>query len=86
MPNHKSSLKRIRQTIKKNYFNSVNKKLVKKATRAVLESENHADAMSNLNKAYSVLDKVAAKGVYHKNTVARKKSRLNAIVKKMLTK
>jgi small subunit ribosomal protein S20 len=84
MPNHKSCLKRIRQTKKKNYYNTTNKKLVKKATRTVLESENHADAMVNLNKAYSILDKVAARGVYHKNTVSRKKSRLNAIVKKMM--
>lgn len=85
MPNHKSSLKRIRQTAKKNYYNRTNKKLVKLATRAVLEANNHADAMTNLNKAYSVLDKVAAKGIYHKNTIARKKSRLNAIVKKLKT-
>jgi len=83
MPNHKSCLKRIRQTKKKNYYNTTNKKLVKKAARAVLESENHTDAMANLNKAYSIFDKVAARGVYHKNTIARKKSRLNAFVKKM---
>ena len=85
MPNHKSSLKRIRQTKKRNYYNNTNKKLVKKATRAVVEAPTYEEAMTNLHKAYSILDKISARGVYHKNTVARKKSRLNALVKKMQT-
>ncbi len=85
MPNHKSSLKRIRQTRSKNYYNNTNKKLVKKITRAVVDSPNYEEAMTNLHKAYSILDKVQARGVFHKNTIARKKSRLNAFVKKLQT-
>lgn len=81
MPNHKSCLKRIRQTRSKNYYNNTNKKLVKKITRAVVDSPTYEEGMENLKKAYSILDKVQARGVFHKNTIARKKSRLNAYVK-----
>lgn len=78
MPNHKSSYKRIRVSEKRNEYNRLNKKLLKKAVRAVRDAETYEDAQKNLPNAYRVIDKVTARGVIHKNTAARKKSRLNA--------
>jgi len=47
----------------------------KKAQHAV--SENDSDnARANVVKAISEMDKAVSKGIVHKNTAARKKSRL----------
>jgi small subunit ribosomal protein S20 len=83
MPNHKSSYKRIRVTEKRNQYNRLNKKLLKKAVRAVQDAETYEEAFKNLPNAYSVIDKVTARGVIHKNTAARKKARLNALTLRM---
>jgi len=85
MAHHKSSIKRIRQTKKRNYYNRTNKKLVKKALRAVRESTTYEEASTNLRSAFSILDKVIYRGVFHKNTVANKKSSLAKFVKKLET-
>ncbi len=83
MANHKSCLKRIRQTKKLNYYNRSNKKLVKQAIRAVEEATTYESASLLLSKAQSILDRVAARGVMHKNTVARRKARLSSLVKNL---
>lgn len=61
----------------------MNKKLVKNAIKSVLESKTAEDAIKNYSSATSVLDKVAARGVLHKNNVANKKSRLAKHVNKL---
>lgn len=83
MAHHKSSIKRIRQTKKRNYYNRTNKKLVKKALRAVREAKTYDEAAKNLNAAYSILDKVVYRGVMHKNTAANRKSTLTKFVAKL---
>lgn len=83
MANHKSCLKRIRQDKKRNLFNRQNKKMVKKAVRAVVDAENYDNAMEALKGAYSVLDRVSSRGIIHKNAASRKKARLSAFVKRM---
>lgn len=76
MAHHKSALKRIRQSRKRRLYNRLNKKLVKVAMRSVLEAKTIEDAQKNYSKATSILDKVAAHGVLHKNNASNKKSRL----------
>jgi len=83
MAHHKSALKRIRQSRKRRLYNRANKRLVKQAIRAVREAKTHQEALQLLNKAYSVLDKVAARGVIHKNKAANHKSALAKIAKKL---
>ena len=46
----------------------------KKAQHAV--SENDSEAKADVTNAISEMDKAVAKGIIHKNTAARKKSRL----------
>ncbi|HZY61645.1 MAG TPA: 30S ribosomal protein S20 [Edaphobacter sp.] len=84
MANHVSSLKRARQTETKTAVNRANKSKLRGGLRALREAIAKGDANS-LNEAYratvSVLDKSVQKGVLHKNTASRYKSRLNARVK-----
>ncbi len=53
---------------------------IKKARLAIARGDKDA-AQHAFREAMSIIDKVAAKGVIHKNAAARHKSRLNARVK-----
>ena len=83
MAHHKSAEKRNRQNIKRNLYNRANKKLVKEAVKAVRSAQSADVAKEALTKAMSILDKVAACGVMHKNTVANRKSSLAKFVNKL---
>ena len=90
MANHVSSLKRARQTVAKTSNNRANKSKLRGTLRTLREAILKGDA-AGLMKVYSqtasILDKSVQKGVLHKNTASRYKSRLNARVKTaMLTK
>lgn len=50
--------------------------MMKTHIKKVLGSENKETAQSALRKAVSVIDKVSAKGIIHKNKAANQKSRL----------
>jgi small subunit ribosomal protein S20 len=74
-----SAKKRIRQNLKRRARNRHRKDLVKeqvKAYQAALTSGDVEKAEQELRKTASRLAKVAAKGTIHKNTAARKRSRL----------
>jgi len=49
----------------------------------VTEARTQTDARARLSEVFSVLDGMAAKGVLHANTVARRKSRLTNMVSKL---
>ena len=85
MAHHKSAIKRIRQTRTRKLYNRANKKSLRIAIRKVREAASYDEGMGLLKKAYSVLDKVAARGVIHKNNAANKKSSLSVWVKKLKT-
>ena len=84
MANHISSLKRTRQTIVKTANNRANKSKLRGTLRTLREAILKGD-QGELMKVYShtasILDKSVQKGVLHKNTASRYKSRLNARVK-----
>ncbi len=74
-----SAKKRVRQTEKRRARNRARKeqvKMVVKGFTAAIASGDMEKAQSELNVAASRIDKVAAKGALHKNTAARKRSRL----------
>ena len=83
MAHHKSAEKRNRQSIKRNLYNRANKKLVKEAVKAVRSAQTADVAKEALTKAMSILDKVAARGVLHKNTAANRKSSLARFVNRL---
>ena len=79
MANMLSAKKRIRQNVKRRARNRWRKGQIKEAVRvfeASLHSGNVEQASEQLKVVYRRLDKVAAAGMIHKNTAARKKSRL----------
>ena len=84
MANHVSSLKRARQTETRTAVNRANRSLVRGSLRALREALAKGDvkeAQAQFRKTVSTLDKSVQKGVLHKNTASRYKSRLNARVK-----
>jgi small subunit ribosomal protein S20 len=80
LANHKSALKRARQNEERRLNNKATKTRVKnvvKSVRQAVTGQTEANAATELNIAKSVIDKAAKKGVIHKNTAARKISRLS---------
>ncbi|MEA4816233.1 MAG: 30S ribosomal protein S20 [Lachnospiraceae bacterium] len=86
MANIKSAKKRIKVTSKKTLFNkmvkSKTKTYVKKVLSAV-ETGNKEDASAALKVALTAIDKAYTKGIFHKNSAARKKSYLTRLVNAM---
>ncbi len=81
MPHHKSAEKRLRQTEKRTVINRARlsrvRTFVKKVETAIGSGDKEA-AQSALRIAQPELHRATTKGVLHKNTVARKLSRLAA--------
>jgi len=78
MPNIKSAKKRVEVIKKKTAINAPIKTSVKTAVKKFDEAlvAGVEKAQESLQKAYKTIDMAATKGVVHKNTAARKKSRL----------
>ena len=81
MPNHKSAEKRMRQNEKRKQINRSNRTRVRSSIRklrASLESGDAKELTTLLPATVSTIDKAVQKGVLHRNTAARLKSRLTA--------
>ena len=77
MANIKSQIKRNRQTEKRNLRNrKVRSELHTRTKSALTALESGEDAEDAVNAAIKRIDKAAQKGVLHKKTAARRKSRL----------
>ena len=78
MPNHKSAIKRMKQSEKRRLFNrnyrNRARTLVKKARTAI--TKRTADVTEAVRAAIKDLDMAASRGVIHKKNAARRKSRL----------
>lgn len=86
MANHKSAEKRVRQTIKRNEINRKNRSRVRtqiKKLRAALSTHDKAASTEQLNPTIAVIDKAVNKGILHRNTAARYKSRLTKHVNEL---
>ncbi|PID56035.1 30S ribosomal protein S20 [candidate division KSB3 bacterium] len=87
MANHKSALKKIKQDKIRQMRNKAYKTRLKNVVKNVetaLSDANKEAAQAALQEAISTLDRVASKGVIHKNKAARKKSRLTKKVNALL--
>ena len=81
MPHHKSAEKRLRQTEKRTAINRARMSRVRtfvKKVETAIETGDKAEAQSAFQVAQPELHRATTKGVMHKNTVARKLSRLAA--------
>ena len=86
MPNIKSAQKRVKINERNRIRNVAIKSALKTSIKKVFESIKNAVSEDKIkeavNKAYSIIDKAVTKGVIHKNTAARRKSRLTRHVNK----
>lgn len=82
----KSALKANRQNIKRREHNRQMRSRLRtslKAIRASLDAKDLDAARAALNQTVSLVDKMAGKGMIHKNTAGRYKSRLAARVTRL---
>ncbi|MCR5261648.1 MAG: 30S ribosomal protein S20 [Candidatus Gastranaerophilales bacterium] len=87
MANIKSAKKRILVAERNHDKNVAYKSKVKTAVKTVLSaaSAKDSDALkASLSLVYKLCDQGVSKGIFHKNTAARKKSRLTKAVNKLL--
>lgn len=85
MANIASAKKRAIQTVKRQTRNTALRSRaytsLKKARKAIESGEN-AEAQTAVKEAFSQIDRMVPKGIFHKNKAGRLKSRLNAALKK----
>jgi len=80
MPQHKSAEKRIRQNEKRRKRNQSRKTTVRTKIKELKSLEDQDAAEALLNDVKGDLDRLAAKGIIHKNRAANKKSKLEKYV------
>ncbi len=86
MANHKSAEKRIRQNEKRNAINRANRSRLRtqiKKLRAAIGTHDKTASGEILAPTISLIDKAVNKGIIHKNTAARHKSRLTKHVNEL---
>ncbi len=87
MANIKSAKKRILVAERNHDRNVAYKSKVKTAVKVVLveaAAKNQDAVNAALSTVYKLCDQGVSKGIFHKNTAARKKSRLTKAVNKLL--
>ena len=86
MANSAQARKRARQSLKNRAHNASLRTAFRTAVKKVLkavEAGDKAAAQAVYRESTKVLDRIADKGVFHKNKAARNKSRLSAKIKAM---
>lgn len=76
MPQHKSAAKRVRQNEKRRQQNRQHKTHVRSLMKKLRATEDREEAEALLPEAKSALDRLASKGIIHKNKAANYKSKL----------
>lgn len=85
MPIKDSAKKALRGSLAKKRYNIARKDKMKDAVKTVKKlvlAKTPDEAKNMMSAAYKAIDKAAKRGVIKKNTAARKKSRLSAMIKK----
>lgn len=77
MPQHKSAIKRVRQNKKRREHNRTQRSRLKTLEKKVYEIEDKEKAEEAFREAVAYLDKMASKGIVHRNYAARRKSKLS---------
>lgn len=83
MPQHKSAIKRVRQSEVRRERNRIHRSRMRTMIKKLRETENPAEATTLLVSVKSYLDRMAGKGIIHKNAAANKKSSLDKFVKSL---
>ncbi len=84
MANIASAKKRARQNLKCRLHNNSQRSMLRtqlKRVMAAIEKKDKDSAQQAFNEAVPVIDKMANKGIIHKNKAARHKSHMNARIR-----
>lgn len=79
MPNNKSTEKRLRQSVRLNLTNKIKKSQMRsyiRKLREAVEAKDKETAQSLLPIAFKKIDKALKGGCIHKNTAARRKTKI----------
>lgn len=76
MPQHQSAKKRVRQNEKRRQHNKAQSSRVRSMIKKLREMEDKEQATEMLNDVKGALDRLASKGIIHKNKAANYKSKL----------
>ena len=79
MANHKSAIKRARQSEVRRLRNKTNKTRVKNVVKTTREAAGSSpeEAQAKLQEAMRVIDRAASKGAMHRKTASRRIARLS---------
>ena len=80
MAQHLSAERQARKALRHRERNRRYKSMMKTAIRRVREAKERDKAAIELKKVVKLLDKLAAKGIIHRNNASNKKSRLTKFV------
>lgn len=76
MPQHKSAAKRVRQNETRRVRNRVQRTRMRTMIKKLRQTDNGDEAQALLPEVKAYLDRLAAKGIIHKNKAANYKSEL----------
>ncbi len=80
MPQHKSAIKRVRQTEKRRLRNRVHKMRVRTLIKDLRATTSRQEAETRLNEVKALLDRMATRKLMQPNAAARTKSQLERFV------
>lgn len=83
MPQHKSAIKRVRQNAKRAERNKSRLTKLKTLVKKVRSATSKETAVAALKTATKNLDRMASKGLIHKNKAANQKAKLTKHVNKL---
>ncbi|MFA6235323.1 MAG: 30S ribosomal protein S20 [Bacteroidota bacterium] len=80
MPQHKSAKKRMRTSERLRLYNRANKSRVKTAVKDLRNTTDKSSAEEKYKEVSAILDRLATRGIIHRNTAANRKSKLAKFV------
>lgn len=83
MPQHKSAMKRVRQSEKKRLRNRYHRSRMRTLVKRLEQEEDKEKAQSLLNEVKSCLDQLTRRNIIHKNKAANFKSSLEKKVNRL---
>jgi small subunit ribosomal protein S20 len=83
MATHKSAIKRHKQSLKRRAMNRARKSELKTWIKKVRTAQDKETAKAAYIKVVSLLDKLATKGIIHKNKASNQKSKLALFINKL---
>ncbi len=83
MPHHKSAKKRLRQSLNRKMHNRYYHKSTRTAIKKLRSLHSKEEAMAMYPSVASMIDKLAKRGIIHKNKAANLKSKLMHHINKL---